>query len=386
MDDVHRRMKPLEASAPDALGSPATAGFVAQLRDLAVGVLPNMYVPEEGRFVFRLRRAGGGTVAEGRSLRYTAITSIGLATQPPEVAREVLGGETLGSLCGRLASEAPRCDNLGDVALILWASAACGHGDVEAARARLRALQPERGPHPSVEIAWVLTALSVDAETWWEGLAERLADRLSAAAGTAGVFPHVLGASGLRSHVACFADMVYPILALSLHHGRGGRGIEAALRAAEVICQRQGPSGQWWWHYDTRTGRVLEGYPVYSVHQDSMAPMALLALQRASGHSYDGPLARGLEWLRSSPELDGGSLFDPDARTLWRKVARREPGKLARTLQAGVSRLHPRLRVPFTDTVLPPTSIDHELRPYHLGWVLYAFPPGAAKDQVREGR
>ena len=34
---------------------------------------------------------------------------------------------------------------------------------------------------------------------------------------------------------------------------------------------------------DVRTGRVIEGYPVYAIHQDAMGPMALFALEDACG-------------------------------------------------------------------------------------------------------
>ena len=68
----------------------------------------------------------------------------------------------------------------------------------------------------------------------------------------------------------------------------------ARLTTDTVICELQGPDGQWWWHYDTRTGKVVEGYPVYSVHQDSMAPMALLDLEDAGGPQHSEAITRGL--------------------------------------------------------------------------------------------
>jgi hypothetical protein len=82
--------------------------------------------------------------------------------------------------------------------------------------------------------------------------------------------------------------------------------------------------------------------------------------------------------LASSPELRGGSLVDRAAGLIWRKVARREPGKLTRYAQAVASGLHPRLRLPLADALFPPGTIDYEDRPYHLGWVLHAFPADRA--------
>jgi hypothetical protein len=220
-------------------------------------------------------------------------------------------------------------------------------------------------------------------EGWTKDLRRDLAARLLASfSHRSGIFPHVVGeaGSGARSHVSCFADLVYPIHALSHYFKVSGEAAarDAARRCAEQICRLQGPAGQWWWHYDRRTGRVIEPYPVYSIHQDAMAPMALFAAAEATGASFDGPIGRGLAWIESAPELDGEPLEDAAEDLVWRKVARREPGKLCRFVQAAASRLHPALRVPGLDTLFPPRVVDYECRPYHMGWLLYAFPPGRA--------
>jgi hypothetical protein len=102
--------------------------------------------------------------------------------------------------------------------------------------------------------------------------------------------------------------------------------------------------------------------------------MGLLALLDAGGLDCRASIARGLEWLVSAPELQGKSLIDQGADLIWRKVARREPRKAVRYLQTAASRLHPGLRVPAMDAVFPAGAIDFEDRPYHLGWLLYAWP------------
>ena len=179
----------------------------------------------------------------------------------------------------------------------------------------------------------------------------------------------------MRSHVACFADQVYPIQALSEYTRAGGHPQALAIAAdcAARVCELQGPAGQWWWHYDARTGTVLEEYPVYAIHQDAMAPMALFALSRAGGPQHELAVTRGMEWLTAAPELDGGGLIDASNATLWRKVARREPNKTSRYLHAAVSRFREGARVPGLDRLFPPGVVDCEDRPYHWGWFLYAW-------------
>lgn len=357
----------------------AVSGLVPRLRALALRALAPMYRPDQRLFVFRVRRAPGGIVAEGLSRRYTAITLIGLAGEPEPAVAAVLGGHDLHDVCARLMGDVDRDSSLGDAALTAWAAAAVGYPDREPAWKRLLALAPVEGDHPVVEVSWALAALALDAKAPLGDLRERLARRLIASLDPrSGIFPHTLGSNGagLRSHVSCFADLVYPIHALAHHARLGGdrEALDAATRCGRDVSGRQGPAGQWWWHYDRRTGDVVEGYPVYAVHQDAMAPMALFALQEASGLDLTAPIRQGLAWLAAAPELGGGSLIDEGADLVWRKVARREPGKLSRYAQAAASRLHPALRVPGLAAAFPPGAIDHEDRPYHLGWLLHAWP------------
>jgi hypothetical protein len=336
-----------------------------------------MYDSAERQFVFRLRRDGTAVLREGWSTRYAAIALIGLAGESGDDVRRVLHHDP-SLLLEEVRRRGEASGGLGDVALVHWALVAHRRSDREGTLRRVQQLHPAETPQPAVELAWCLMALSCDTEAPVGELRQRLAERLVRSAEPAGVFPHVVGGpAGLRSHVSCFADFVYPIQALATYHRLTGDrpALAAALRAAGLICRHQGRAGQWWWHYDARTGEVLEPYPVYAVHQDSMAPMALHALREASGQDFRDAVERGLEWLERSPELEGGSLIDEAQSLIWRKVARREPGKLARYMQAAASRLHPAFRVPGLDLLVPPGTIDHEDRPYHLGWILHTWPP-----------
>ena len=102
-------------------------------------------------------------------------------------------------------------------------------------------------------------------------LARRLVEAFSI---RSAVFPHLIREDGRggRAHIASFADLVYAIHALALYHrfSSDSDARDVAIRCAAHICRQQGPRGQWWWHYDRRTGRVVERYPVYAVHQDAI--------------------------------------------------------------------------------------------------------------------
>lgn len=352
--------------------------MVPQLRGYATRGLQRMYLPEEKKFVFNVERVGEKTVPQGISRRYTAITMIGLAKEDDETVKTILGGDTLHGLCESMANDIDTVTNLGDVALTLWALCAAGYPERSAVRDRLLELKPHALLYPTVELAWTVDAFrlaGVDVEN--ETFKQTACRLMNAFGDESALFPHMIGAGQkwLRAHVSCFADLVYPTHALSYYYKlvNSQEALDKATRCAQQFCKVMGAEGQWWWHYDYRTGRVLEPYPVYSVHQDSMAPMALFAVQDAGGPDFSREIQKGLDWLAHAREIDG-SLIDANEDLIWRRVGRREPGKATRCMQALMSKVHPSLRAPGVDLFFPPTFIDHENRPYHLGWILYAWP------------
>jgi hypothetical protein len=172
----------------------------------------------------------------------------------------------------------------------------------------------------------------------------------------------------LRSGVANFADQVYPLQALAFATLVGAAGAaQPAARLAAALADRQGPQGQWWWHYQAASGRVVSRYPVYSVHQHGMAPMALAALAHvyADDDRWLGAAASGRRWLWDN-EL-GRSLVDDSLPTIWRSVERAEswPARVGRRVgyvvrQGADADARPRLR------------LNRETRPYEWAWQLYA--------------
>lgn len=337
-----------------------------------------MFQPDRGLFAFRLRRDQGRDVLEGVSPRYTAIVLIAARYESSDTVERILAGRSVESTLNYLLDAALQTDDIGEAALALWAASVHGHAGAGAVSERMRTLDPVAGRWPTVEVAWCLTALTQADGFDDEALATRIAARLLASfereSGLFSHWPSGASASPLRRHVACFADLVYPIQALSHYYKLtdSQKALAAARQCAETMCRLQGHEGQWWWHFDTRRGSVVERYPVYAVHQDAMGPMALFALEDASGDRHHDAVRRSIEWLMNPPEIYD-SLVDRDADVIWRKVGRREPGKLSRTAQALASRVHPDLRAPLIDKTFPPVRVDFETRPYHMGWLLYAF-------------
>jgi len=335
----------------------------------------------DGEFVFTVTgepEPGGGWQLRpaGTSLRYAAIVALGLLRVSGAEQQTVLAGQTCDELIGLLAKRLDGITGIGDTALLSWAAAEAGHSELPHALARLAELDRKPRPLDVVSAAWVVSALV--AARHRADVEEHLAaarKRLLAARGEF-AYPHTTGpaAPWYRAHVGSFADQVYPIQALARLHASSAdpEALAAANEVARVICDAQGPAGQWWWHYDSRTGGVVEGYPVYTVHQHAMAPMALLDLADADGEPHLDNICRGLRWLAAPPEADVQLVLD-DPPITWRKVARGDQRKLVRGLRAATTRLHPGTRIQALDRMYPPGVVDHECRPYELGWLLMTW-------------
>jgi hypothetical protein len=377
--------------------------LVESVTAVAVDGLNRSYRDYPRAFPFTVRKdARGRPRPQGYSLRYAAISQIGinrwLKCRGDDPARLV-------DLHQRIAGRIDEIDRVGDAALWVWASCEGGHDSVDRLVRRLVQLwqSQSKGCH-TVELAWVLKAGTMVWESHPACRASIERAMREAEARLRALFSPRVGlfrrqtrdvwVARLGSRIACFADQVYPIVAYS-HYGvlfEDRSALQMAGDTVETLCRWQGPQGQWWWHYDNVTGGVCEGYPVFSVHQHSMAPMAVLALDRATGRDHREAVARGLRWITGDNEL-GENLIDPEAGAIWRDIERRDCLKASRVMKAASRVTGWQSLGRLVDRYGAGLRVNRECRPYELGWILYAWADptlstagiGAGQGQVRGG-
>jgi len=351
---------------------------IHRLTALAIYGLAPMFDPEKRLFCFRLKRTETGLIREGVSHRYTAMTLMGLhrlegsGTTSPIAIRPVLDG-----LLGNLNW----VDNVGDMGLLLWLCALAAPDRLAEIECRLevkRAVGHSREARQgrTIELAWLLTGLSHGAlacpgeRRHTKDLATEIYRMLVKNQGEQGIFGHLArrgtAAGIIGSRIGSFADQAYSIYAMTKFSQAYGErdATERALDCALKICEAQGSRGQWWWRYDSSDGSVAGRFPVFSVHQHAMGPMALLALGEAIQSDFTPWIHKGLQWIRDN-EL-AFDMEDGSSNVVWRNVYVSAPRRmwsttLAFLLQREESESRHGLEVMF------------ECRPYELGWLLYAF-------------
>jgi hypothetical protein len=369
---------------------------VRALCDISIRRLPAMIDRATGLFIHHAE--GEHLRPVSSSVRYTAFAALGLARADDAGLDRVM--DTSGALAA-LDTARPRLENIGDLGLIVWAAARRDRGVAERALDDLlgRGLMVQRGAraYRSSELAWVVTGLAealandIGRERDVRARLDAAYRRLIANRGRSGMMAFATWEGGglrpyLESTLGFFDAQVYTILASLRRDAVVGdrEARDVAVTIGRQILRHQGPLGQWAWHYNVHEGSLVDLFPVYSVHQDAMAPLALLALERAEGMRTSEAVARGVAWIMGHNEL-GVSLADAGRSVIWRSIRRRGPLKrLVYPLKA-LSLIDPSIRLGASFGLPALLEIDRETRPYHFGLCLYAFADLAASAR-RETR
>lgn len=327
--------------------------------------------------------AGSSVKREGDSIRYAAVSQIGIRqwlVHHPE------DKEFMPDIWPAISKRSSEIQGIGDLALCLWAAVDSEKENAETFARLLSKSWPQQSHLcNAVELGWIVQAGTLCMQSNEGRIGEMICPVLRDShrmlkelfCDECNLFRrHNRG--GIREvisrRVACFADQVYPILAMSTFGTTfdDKTSIDFAGRAVEQICRFQGDLGQWQWHYDVPGGKVCEEYPVFSVHQDAMAPMAIIAADKACGVDHTKEIELGMRWLFGANELDIDMVLE-DKGIIWRDIKRREPKRFSRMARSlccvtGMDKLHKLVGGCFDKFI-----INYECRPYHLGWILYAW-------------
>jgi len=189
--------------------------------------------------------------------------------------------------------------------------------------------------------------------------------------GPGGIFAHA-GLPGLlqqpfSNRFGTIADQMHSIYALTTFARAFGieEPLADALNCANTIRALQGDKGQWWFLYDKRSSQIVNRYPVRSICQNGMAPMALLALAKATGQDFDDAICSGLSWVAGANEL-AIDLRDWQHGIIWDSIEPRS--RITNFCDSALNLIHCSRKS--SDEHL---RIRFEARPDHFGWLLYAL-------------
>lgn len=380
------------ASAQRAAGLVGvTQSDMPALNSLAVQSLVSLFDEKAMLFARRITVAEQGLRRQGTSRRGTMIALLGLQ----RLAESGVRGERFDTASIRDAvwGDATWVRTLADLGLLTWFTSVC---EPERLGVLLdtfnfgKALEsyPDGRQARTTALAWFLTGIG-HARLACPG---RLPDLTDIAVETYHLLLDNQSENGMFGHAAAprslgdafcrrfgtFADQIYSIYALTAFarafHIEEPLG--PTLDCAKSLCALQGEMGQWWFLYDKYAGRVVNRYPVFSFHQDGIAPAGLFALEEAIGQSFQKSISKGLSWVSGGNEL-ANDLRDAKSGFIWDSIQPRR--ELAKYWEAALSFMSV-TREPQAESL----KIRYEARPNHFGWLLYAFGKfGLAADRTR---
>ena len=361
-------------------------GHFGDLVELSLQALPRMFDERSGLFCQKAVADAGRLSNRGSNVFYSAMSTVGLLRQSSRSPESVFPlGRALDALYdAAVAGTGPEV-----LANIVWAMALAEDRRGAELTGRLAAHE-DLGTSESATLGHVIHGLAVAAEAYPERSGEaldacrrwvpELLGRFAPEAELFGPFRRPTGVrSAMISRLTSFAAQVYPLHGLSSFYRVAGEAPSPVLRRAAMrIVEAQGSLGQWWWLYSTRTPAVIEGYPVYSVHQDGMAFMALLPVEALGEGSFRESLALGLAWLFGANELATGDLVSREPAAVFRNIQRvgSDEDAMFGISRANLGRVVARsLRPGANHTEASPAGLEvlYESRPYHLGWLLHAY-------------
>ncbi len=376
-------------SVPDT-GVPLQGLPVNDYCDEALDYLSHAYDARRALFAAASRVGRRGEVIDDfampLSLRYTINTYLGLS----EAERHRGEIEWLGAVRGRVREFVSAYEsaivNCGDHGLLLTLLAAADRTNPAVGRSlqRLEHSVARRGAAWRLniqELAWMLWgATSWASEPHAQALAQRIFDLIRASFVHPGSGMPMHSTLRYRAHTVSFGSVVYFLRALH-EYGEAFASAEARelfTTCVERVLAIQREDGAWPWMIDVRSAATIDVYPIFSVHQDSMA---MLFLFPAKGYGIAGigtAIERSLQWNFGHNDLETPMLRHDPYAWFYRSIERPERWPRARRYLRG---LGPRASAAPAHS--PRVRLNRECRSYHPGWILYAWSGCADMPRLR---
>ena len=239
----------------------------------------------------------------------------------------------------------------------------------------VRSLRIDTQRHVMQDLAWALWGATAAQRAGVAGAGETARGLLARIAGelTSPLGLPYHSSRRYRRRVVSFGALTYFLRALHeaatvLEDDRAERLYSAGLRQTLSL---QGELGDWPWMIDPASGHALDRYPVFAVHQDSMAMLFLLPALERGLPGVEHAIDRSLAWAVGRNELGISMYVDEPVFFAYRSIERRDRApRVRRYLRSSA---HVVTRRPARTEGASALRLNSECRSYHLGWILYAW-------------
>ncbi|MDE5442476.1 hypothetical protein GWG65_13655 [Bradyrhizobium sp. CSA207] len=178
---------------------------------------------------------------------------------------------------------------------------------------------------------------------------------------------------GFRRRFSSFATQTY--LSIACYQYGEFAGDASALVMADTCVRNlialQGSQGEWPWFFDAQSGRVIDFYEIYSVHQYGMAPALLEWAERFGRRGSRDALVKGFNWVFGHNQLCRVMLVPELNLTLRSQVRKGELTTKAPRVMRALKNAWLGNGARLIDDA--DVEVRLECRSYELGWILWSF-------------
>jgi hypothetical protein len=282
--------------------------------------------------------------------------------------------------------------NAADNGLLLYVLAVAGHTETQSQLKRIeRVIDDEKRliELDLQEICWILAGLTKCTERTGKERAAVAAKRCGTILRNhyfnSDTFLPFHNLSRYRFGFTSFGGIAYFLWSV-YHYARvfGDRQARSTFeQSVRRVMALQGSRGEWPWFVDASNETVLDWYQLFSVHQDSMAPLFLLpALDSGIGEARTA-IENSYRWIFGNNELQALMILD-NPFFIYRSIRRKAKFERERRyMRALASRA---LGMRAEKAPVKCLEINRECRSYHIGWLLFAWAGRKAFEEFSELR
>jgi hypothetical protein len=363
------------------------------LLERALVFLENVYDPERALFPFSTRLVDGryvSTYEEAGAIRYSINCLLGLRQAERHGVDSPFAGEVDRLVQRFTERHYARIRNHGDLGLFLVLLAdrfEAGPAEDALRQIAEAAERDEAATLPLQDVCWMLWGAVALARQEVTGAAA-VADKLFRALhreffDSNSLLPRHTSRLWRRNSVS-FGGVVYFLRALHEYADYFRDEYAASLFRFGVrrVQDIQGSHGEWPWLIDVEAGVPIDVYPVYSVHQDSMAMLFLLPALELGLPGVRESIEQSYAWVLGDNEISTPMIVEEPFfryRSLERRRGLQRPRRALKSLPGAV--LVSRRLAGHAGRV----RINRDCRSYEMGWVVFAWSGRRERLALRPG-
>ncbi len=343
-----------------------------------IQLLSNMFDDKNKLFSFSTRLENGKYINDFSNpllLRYTINSYLSIGKYNKTFGEKIF----LEEFDFFVKNNVNKITNIGDKGLLLYALSLYQHDEAKQFSQDLCRLSKEKILNCNIqEITWLLLGLTKYYEFVKDDRIIPFASRIfkyiiKFYLNIDSLFPRHDIKNKFRERFISFGGIAYYLKAIYEYSRVFNDNYASVLfkELTKIMMSLQGIDGGWGWFYDNKNPKVLDWFPIYSVHQDAMALLFLFPAIKYFPEEANKSIIKSVNWLFGNNVLKA-QMISYKPFFIYRSIKRKY---LFNEKFERIIRSYKNVLLNKQDIYPPNTEleINPECRSYHVAWIIYVW-------------